>query len=211
MAVVLYAVLLRRGAARLLAALAVAPVLLDAYQLQMEQTIMADVWFEAMIVAGLAVLLWRPAVTVPFAAAAGLILGSSATVKQLGELLVRALIWVPGVIVCLCVLLLQLAPQHGVRTPGSRRYDYGGPSRYIAEHAQPGDGILFVGKFYRKAELGYPGDFRNTSDFAMAVSPLRAGDSRAATSRSPSPTPSCSPTAGSGCSARDRRREGPPG
>jgi hypothetical protein len=88
MAVVLYAVLLRRGAARWLAALAVAPVLLDAYQLQMEQTIMADVWFEAMIVAGLAVLLWRPAVTAPFAAAAGLILGSSATVKQLGELLV---------------------------------------------------------------------------------------------------------------------------
>ncbi|HEX7269151.1 MAG TPA: hypothetical protein VF256_17250, partial [Streptosporangiaceae bacterium] len=88
----------------------------------------------------------------------------------------RALIWVPGVIVCLCVLLLQLAPQHRVRTPGSRRYDYGGPSRYIAEHARPGDGILFFGKFYRKAELGYPGDFRNTSDFAMAVSPLRAGD-----------------------------------
>ena len=88
----------------------------------------------------------------------------------------RALIWVPGVIVCVCVLVIQLAPQHRVRTPGSRRYDYGGPSRYIAEHARPGDGILFFGKFYRKAELGYPADFRNTSDFAMAVSPLRAGD-----------------------------------
>ena len=88
MAVTLYAVLLRRGAARWLAALAVAPVLLDAYQIQMEQTIMPDVWFEAMIVAALAVLLWRPAVSVPFAVAAGLILGSSATIKQLGELLV---------------------------------------------------------------------------------------------------------------------------
>jgi len=93
MAVVLYMVLLRRGTARWLAALAVAPVLLDAYQLQMEQTIMPDVWFEALIVAGLAVLLWRPAVTVAFAVAAGLILGSSATFKQLGELLV-----VPAVI-----------------------------------------------------------------------------------------------------------------
>jgi hypothetical protein len=41
-----------------------------------------------MIVAGLAVLLWRPAVTVPFAVTAGLILGSSATVKQVGEVLV---------------------------------------------------------------------------------------------------------------------------
>jgi len=88
MAVTLYAVLLRRGAGRWLAAVAVAPVLLDAYQIQMEQTIMPDVWFEAMIVAALAVLLWRPAVSVPLAAAAGLILGSSATIKQLGELLV---------------------------------------------------------------------------------------------------------------------------
>jgi hypothetical protein len=88
MAVTLYAVLLRRGAGRWLAALAVAPVLLDAYQIQMEQTIMPDVWFEAMIVAALAVLLWRPAVSVPFAVAAGLILGSSATIKQLGEVLV---------------------------------------------------------------------------------------------------------------------------
>src|SRR5213079_81077 len=88
MAVALYAVLLRRGAGRWLAAVAVAPVLLDAYQIQMEQTIMPDVWFEAMIVAALAVLLWRPVVSVPFAVAAGLVLGSSATVKQLGELLV---------------------------------------------------------------------------------------------------------------------------
>jgi hypothetical protein len=88
MAVTLYALLLRRGAGRWLAAVAVAPVLLDAYQIQMEQTIMPDVWFEAMIVAALAVLLWRPAVSVPFAVAAGLILGSSATIKQLGELLV---------------------------------------------------------------------------------------------------------------------------
>ena len=42
------------GASRWLAAVAVAPVLLDAYEVQIEQTIMPDVWFEAMIVAGLA-------------------------------------------------------------------------------------------------------------------------------------------------------------
>jgi hypothetical protein len=88
MAVTLYAVLLRRGAARWLAALAVAPVLLDAYELQMEHMIMPDVWFEAIVVAGLAVLLWRPAVTVPFAVVAGLLLGSAATVMQLGVVLV---------------------------------------------------------------------------------------------------------------------------
>jgi mannosyltransferase len=87
-----------------------------------------------------------------------------------------ALVWLPGVIVCLCVLVLQLAPQHHVRRPGSRRYDYGGPSRYVGANARPGDGILFFGKFYRKAKLGYPGDFRNTIDFAQAASPLQVGN-----------------------------------
>ncbi len=88
MAVALYVVLLRRGVPVWLSALAVAPVLLDAYQLQMEQTIMPDVWFEALIVAGLAVLLWRPVLTPRFAVAAGLILGASGTVKALGEFLI---------------------------------------------------------------------------------------------------------------------------
>jgi mannosyltransferase len=88
----------------------------------------------------------------------------------------RALVWLPGVIVCLCVLVLQLAPQHHVRRPGSRRYDYGGPSRYVGANARPGDGILFFGKFYRKAKLGYPGDFTDISDFAQAASPLQVGN-----------------------------------
>ena len=61
MALLLYLVLLRRGVPRWLAALAIAPVLLDAYQLQIEQMVMPDVWFEALIVAGLAILLWPPA------------------------------------------------------------------------------------------------------------------------------------------------------
>jgi hypothetical protein len=87
MGAVLYLVLLRRGAPRWLAAVAAAPVLLDAYQLQMEQTIMPDVWFEALIVAGLAALLWRPAASLRLVLAAGLILGVSATFKQLGETL----------------------------------------------------------------------------------------------------------------------------
>ena len=88
MAAVLYILLRRRGVNRWLAAIAMAPVLLDAYQLQMEQTIMPDVWFEAMLVAGLALLLWRPAVTMPLLVAAGLVLGASATMRQLGELLI---------------------------------------------------------------------------------------------------------------------------
>jgi hypothetical protein len=88
MAVVLYVLLLRRGASRWLAALAIAPVLLDGYQLQQEQTIMPTVWFEALIVAGLAILLWRGDPGWRRVLAAGLVLGTSATVAQVGEALV---------------------------------------------------------------------------------------------------------------------------
>jgi hypothetical protein len=95
MAVILYLLLLRRGAWRWLAALAVAPVLLDAYQVQIEQTLMPDVWFEALIVTGLAVLLWRPGTGWRRVLAAGLILGTSATIAQVGEaLLLPAMIFV---------------------------------------------------------------------------------------------------------------------
>ena len=59
MAVALYALMVRRGAWRWLAALATAPVLLDAYQLNAEQTIMPDVLFETLVVAGLVLLLWQ--------------------------------------------------------------------------------------------------------------------------------------------------------
>jgi hypothetical protein len=88
MGVAIYAVLLRRGAPRWLAALAAVPVLLDAYELQIEQTIMPDVWFEALIVAGLVLLLWHPRLPSRAIAAAGIALGLSATVWQGGEFLV---------------------------------------------------------------------------------------------------------------------------
>src|SRR5487761_1688288 len=69
MAVVIYLLLLRRGAPRWLAALAIVPVLLDAYELQNEQTIL------------------------PGTVAAGLLLGTAAIFAQVGESLI-----VPGVI-----------------------------------------------------------------------------------------------------------------
>jgi hypothetical protein len=95
MAMVLYGLLIRRGAARWLAALAVAPVLLDGYQLQAEQTLMPDVLFEALIVAGLAALLWRPVTTLAAVSAGGLVFGLAVTVRQVGEILiVPALIFV---------------------------------------------------------------------------------------------------------------------
>ena len=88
MAVAIYAVLVHRGVPHWLGALAIAPVLLDAYQIQIEQTIMPDVWFEAFVVAGLVLLLWRPQPTVRVVACCGLILGASATIRQVGEVLV---------------------------------------------------------------------------------------------------------------------------
>jgi hypothetical protein len=86
MAVLLYVVLLRRGVPRWLAALATAPVLLDGYQLQIEQTIMPDVMFEACIAAGLAALLWHPRPRTALIITGGLFLGASATARQVGEI-----------------------------------------------------------------------------------------------------------------------------
>jgi hypothetical protein len=88
MAVVIYLLLLRRGTSRWLAALAMAPVLLDGYQLQDEQTIMPGTLFQALLVAGVAILLWSPRVSWRRAAVAGLVLGACATVAQVGEALI---------------------------------------------------------------------------------------------------------------------------
>jgi hypothetical protein len=101
MAVALYLILRRRGVPRWLAALATAPILLDAYQLQIEQSVMPDTAFEALIVAGLVGLLWQPRPRAWMVLAAGLALGASATVRQVGEIfilpaLVYVLVTVPG-------------------------------------------------------------------------------------------------------------------
>ncbi len=106
MAIALYALLIRRRVPRWAATLAAAPVLLDAYQLQLEQTIMPDVLFETMIAAGLVLLLWprppglRQQGLWPVAAGA-LVLGATATVREIGGVLILpavvfALLTAPG-------------------------------------------------------------------------------------------------------------------
>ena len=107
MAIAVYALLIRRRVPRWAATLAAAPVLLDAYQLQLEQTIMPDVLFETMIAAGLVLLLWpRPPGQEsrkglwPVAAGA-LVLGATATVREIGGVLILpaivfALLAAPG-------------------------------------------------------------------------------------------------------------------
>src|SRR5581483_7933214 len=53
-----YALLVRTGARPWVAALAVAPVLLDAYQVQIEHNVMADPFFLALVVGALVALAW---------------------------------------------------------------------------------------------------------------------------------------------------------
>jgi mannosyltransferase len=110
---------------------------------------------------------------------AGVAVLAGAGVSRVGRWLAGVLrrpelIVVPGLAVCLCTLLLQLQVQHGYRTPASRAFNFGGPAFYVGSHARYGDGVLFMSSFFRKAELGYPQQFRDTSDFALAVPPLDA-------------------------------------
>jgi hypothetical protein len=88
MGLAIYVVLIRRGAPRWAGALAAAPILLDAYQLQMEQTIMPDVAFEALILGGLAILLWKPRPGLVRLLTGAFVLGLAADVRQVGELLI---------------------------------------------------------------------------------------------------------------------------
>jgi Dolichyl-phosphate-mannose-protein mannosyltransferase len=103
MAAALYALAIRYGTGRWLAALAAAPVLLDAYQVQAEQTIMPDVLFEALIVVAMTLLLWprrpvasdedsSPRAALARVACGAVLLGVSATVRQVGVLFVVPLL-----------------------------------------------------------------------------------------------------------------------
>ncbi len=136
MAVAIYATLVRRGTPRWLAALATAPVLLDAYQLQMEQMVLPDVWFEALIVAGITVLLWKPGLpALRYAGAAGLVLGISATFRQVGEVFV-----VPG-------LLYLIVASRGWRATLTRAGTFGAAFAVPILVYMTGSQVL-VGHFY---------------------------------------------------------------
>jgi hypothetical protein len=91
-AVVIYLLLLRHGARRWLAALATAPVLLDAYQVQIEHNIMPDVWFQALLVTIIWALTWRGLPSLWGAASAGALIGFAVIVRLVGiTMLVPAL------------------------------------------------------------------------------------------------------------------------
>jgi hypothetical protein len=88
MGVAIYAVLVRLGARLWIAALATVPVLLDAYQLQIEQNVMSEVLFQALILAAVVLLLWKRPLTFPVLAIAGVLFGLSTTVRVVGGVLI---------------------------------------------------------------------------------------------------------------------------
>jgi hypothetical protein len=92
MAVMIYRLLLRHGARRWLAALTCAPVLLDAYQVQIEHNIMPDIWFQALLLVIIWVLTSRGLPSPWHAAGAGVLIGAAVIVRLVGiALLVPAL------------------------------------------------------------------------------------------------------------------------
>jgi hypothetical protein len=88
MAATTYALLVHRGAWRWLAAVATAPILLDAYQLQIEHNIMSDPLFQALLVAAFALLAWPARPGWKTVAVSGLLLGAAVAVRTVGEVLV---------------------------------------------------------------------------------------------------------------------------
>ncbi|MGH3664926.1 MAG: phospholipid carrier-dependent glycosyltransferase, partial [Egibacteraceae bacterium] len=67
-----------------LAAVAAAPALLDGYVLQIEQNVMSDALFVALVVAALALLAWRREPAYPAVALAGLLFGLAGSVRLVG-------------------------------------------------------------------------------------------------------------------------------
>jgi len=95
-AVLLYMLLRRWAVGRRLAMLATLPVLFDTMQLFLEQAVLSDALFVFLVTAGLGALGWRRRPGALLALLGGLLLGLSATVRQVGLPLVLA-----GLVYCL--------------------------------------------------------------------------------------------------------------
>lgn len=80
--VLIYALLLRLGVRPWLAALGALPVLLDAYQLDIEQYVLAETLTDLLLVGGLAILLWRRRLTGVSGALAGVVLATVAVTRD---------------------------------------------------------------------------------------------------------------------------------
>ena len=88
LAAALYVLLLRLGLRPWLAALATAPLLLDAFQLLIEQFVMTETLFDLLIVGACALLLWRRPIPLSFVAFAGLLLALAALTRVVALLVI---------------------------------------------------------------------------------------------------------------------------
>jgi hypothetical protein len=100
----IYVLLRRAGVARPWAALAAAPVLLDGNEIELEHMMMAETLFTFLVMASVALLLWRPRPSWPVCLLAGLLAGYAVIVRTegvpipvvlAGYLLVRRMGWRP--------------------------------------------------------------------------------------------------------------------
>ncbi len=93
-----YVLMRRWGVGRWQATLATLPVLFDALQLILEQTVLSDSLFDLLLILAVAVLGWHRRPPTAFALVAGLLLGAAVIVRLVGEPLILA-----GVAYCLIV------------------------------------------------------------------------------------------------------------
>jgi len=82
--VALYALLVHRRVAAPIAALAAAPILLDAYELVIEHYVMAETLFAVLLVGALIALTWSPQPSAWACAGAGLLLAAAGLVRTIG-------------------------------------------------------------------------------------------------------------------------------
>jgi hypothetical protein len=85
--VLLYALLRRLGARSWMAALGAAPILLDGYQIYLEQFVLAETLFVVLVVGALVALLWRDRPPPVVCAGAGTLLAAAALTRTVGLLL----------------------------------------------------------------------------------------------------------------------------
>jgi hypothetical protein len=88
MAVAIYTLLLRLGVTRWLAALAAAPVLLDAMELNLEQQVLTETLFDALLLAGVVLLLWRRRPALFAAGLAGFALAGATLTRSVSLLVI---------------------------------------------------------------------------------------------------------------------------
>jgi hypothetical protein len=92
MALLVYVLLGRFGVPRWVAALACAPLLLDAYLIDIEEYMLSETLFHALLVGAAVALLWRRRPTVPLAALSGLLLAGVTLTRATGEVAIAAVL-----------------------------------------------------------------------------------------------------------------------